>query len=93
MVEIFTENLGIRGYCRNKLRISMLRRNGSFSSFGLISLLLASAVLIVAGDISRDESNEELNADDSKPQVGTKYVKTFFWMRGNMQRTILWNII
>mmetsp|Transcript_58551 Transcript_58551/g.122365 ORF Transcript_58551/g.122365 Transcript_58551/m.122365 type:complete len:188 (-) Transcript_58551:41-604(-) len=68
MVEILTENRGIRGCCRNKLRISMLSRNRLSSSFGLFCLLLASAVLIVAGDISRDESNEELNADDSKPQ-------------------------
>jgi hypothetical protein len=63
------------------MRISLLSRNGFFSSYGLFCLLLASAVLIVAGDDSRDESNEDLNADDSKPQVVTKCMKNMCFVK------------
>jgi hypothetical protein len=69
MVEILTQNLGVRVCCSNKLSVLVLRRNSCFSSFGLFCLLLASTVFIVAGDVSRDELNDELGADDSKPQV------------------------
>ncbi len=78
MVEILTQNLGARGCCKNKLRGSIMKRNCFFSSFGLNCLLLASAVLIVAGDVPNDESNEDLGADDSKPQVGREYMRTTF---------------
>jgi hypothetical protein len=78
MVEIFSLNRGVRVCCRNETRTSF-RRKGFFSSFGLFCLLLGSAVLIVAGDVSRDESNEDLGAEDSKPQVGIDRIEVFLF--------------